>query len=225
MSGHPDDMPFFDEPVEAAPPRQPGGIAARAMAARHGHNGDAALSRRAEPRAAAGGRDHRGRRCWCWPAPAPARRACSPPASPISCRHRPRLPLADPRRHLHQQGGARDEAARRPAGRRSGRGHAVARHLPLDRRQAAAPPRRARRAANPSFTILDTDDQVRLLRQIIQAEGLDDKRWAPRTFAQMIDGWKNKGLGPPTFPKATPAPSPTARAASSTRPTRTGWRR
>ena len=52
-----------------------------------------------------------------------------------------------------------------------------------------------------SFTILDTDDQVRLLRQIIQAEGLDDKRWAPRTFAQMIDGWKNKGLGPAEIPE------------------------
>ncbi|MAS04031.1 MAG: ATP-dependent DNA helicase, partial [Ahrensia sp.] len=38
------------------------------------------------------------------------------------------------------------------------------------------------------FTILDTDDQIRLIKQVIQAEGLDDKRWAPRTFAQMIDG-------------------------------------
>ncbi len=46
------------------------------------------------------------------------------------------------------------------------------------------------------FTILDTDDVIRLIKQLIQAEGLDDKRWAPRTFAMMIDGWKNKGLGP-----------------------------
>jgi DNA helicase-2/ATP-dependent DNA helicase PcrA len=46
------------------------------------------------------------------------------------------------------------------------------------------------------FTILDTDDQIRLIRQLIQAEGLDDKRWPARQFAQMIDGWKNKGLGP-----------------------------
>ncbi|MET3660794.1 ATP-dependent helicase [Aquamicrobium ahrensii] len=46
------------------------------------------------------------------------------------------------------------------------------------------------------FSILDTDDVIRLIKQLIQAEGLDDKRWAPRTFAQMIDGWKNKGLGP-----------------------------
>lgn len=46
------------------------------------------------------------------------------------------------------------------------------------------------------FTILDTDDVIRLLKQLIQAEGLDDKRWTPRSFAMMIDGWKNKGYGP-----------------------------
>ncbi|TIO51681.1 MAG: ATP-dependent DNA helicase [Mesorhizobium sp.] len=46
------------------------------------------------------------------------------------------------------------------------------------------------------FTILDTDDVVRLIKQIIQAEGLDDKRWPAKQFAQMIDNWKNKGLGP-----------------------------
>jgi DNA helicase II / ATP-dependent DNA helicase PcrA len=47
-----------------------------------------------------------------------------------------------------------------------------------------------------SFTILDTDDVNRLIKQIIQAEGLDDKRWPARQFGLMIDGWKNKGLGP-----------------------------
>jgi DNA helicase-2/ATP-dependent DNA helicase PcrA len=46
------------------------------------------------------------------------------------------------------------------------------------------------------FTILDTDDVIRLLKQLIQAEGLDDKRWPARQFAQMIDNWKNKGLDP-----------------------------
>lgn len=46
------------------------------------------------------------------------------------------------------------------------------------------------------FTILDTDDVIRLIKQLIQAEGLDDKRWPPRSFANMIDGWKNKGLSP-----------------------------
>ncbi|KFB09715.1 ATP-dependent helicase [Nitratireductor basaltis] len=52
-----------------------------------------------------------------------------------------------------------------------------------------------------SFTILDTDDQIRLLKQLIQAEGLDDKRWPARQFAQMIDGWKNKGLTPKEIPE------------------------
>ncbi|UUP16117.1 ATP-dependent helicase [Nitratireductor thuwali] len=52
-----------------------------------------------------------------------------------------------------------------------------------------------------SFTILDTDDQIRLLKQLIQAEGLDDKRWPARQFAQMIDGWKNKGLAPGDIPE------------------------
>ena len=62
-------------------------------------------------------------------------------------RHRPRLPLADPRRHLHQQGGARDEEPRRRADRRRPRrGHAVARHVPFDRREDPAPPCRAGRA-------------------------------------------------------------------------------
>ena len=51
------------------------------------------------------------------------------------------------------------------------------------------------------FTILDTDDQIRLLKQLIQAENLDDKRWPARQFAQMIDGWKNKGLGPKDIPE------------------------
>ncbi len=44
-----------------------------------------------------------------------------------------------------------------------------------------------------NFTILDTDDQIRLIKQLIQAENLDDKRWPARTFANLMDGWKNKG--------------------------------
>lgn len=47
------------------------------------------------------------------------------------------------------------------------------------------------------FTILDTDDVIRLIKQLIQAEGLDDKRWPAKQFAGMIDNWKNKGLTPP----------------------------
>ncbi len=54
---------------------------------------------------------------------------------------------------------------------------------------------------NSNFTILDTDDQIRLLKQIIRAEGVDDKRWPPRQLAGMIDQWKNKGLGPDQVPE------------------------
>jgi DNA helicase II / ATP-dependent DNA helicase PcrA len=47
-----------------------------------------------------------------------------------------------------------------------------------------------------NFTILDSDDQLRLMKQLIEAEGIDDKRWPARTLAAMIDGWKNRGLAP-----------------------------
>ncbi len=47
-----------------------------------------------------------------------------------------------------------------------------------------------------SFTILDTDDQIRLLKQIIRAENIDEKRWTARYLATLIDSWKNKGLTP-----------------------------
>ncbi|MGK2908703.1 MAG: ATP-dependent helicase [Sphingobium sp.] len=47
-----------------------------------------------------------------------------------------------------------------------------------------------------NFTILDTDDQLRLMKQLIQAEGIDDKRWPARQLGGLIDSWKNKGLTP-----------------------------
>ncbi len=50
------------------------------------------------------------------------------------------------------------------------------------------------------FTILDTDDQIRLLKQLIQAENIDEKRWPGRHLATLIDGWKNRGLGPDAVP-------------------------
>jgi DNA helicase II / ATP-dependent DNA helicase PcrA len=52
----------------------------------------------------------------------------------------------------------------------------------------------------PSFTILDSDDQLRLLKQILQAESLDDTRWPARLLASIIDGWKNRGLDPQHAP-------------------------
>ncbi len=50
------------------------------------------------------------------------------------------------------------------------------------------------------FTILDTDDQIRLLKQVLQAEDIDDKRWPARALAHQIDNWKNRGLDPARVP-------------------------
>ena len=50
------------------------------------------------------------------------------------------------------------------------------------------------------FTILDADDQIRLMKQIIEAEGIDEKRWPARQLANYIDGWKNRGLTPGKVP-------------------------
>ena len=50
------------------------------------------------------------------------------------------------------------------------------------------------------FTILDTDDQIRLLKQIVVAANIDEKRWPARQLAFAIDGWKNRGLSPEKVP-------------------------
>ena len=52
----------------------------------------------------------------------------------------------------------------------------------------------------PDFTILDVDDQIRLIKQILDAEGIDEKRWPARVLAMLIDGWKNRGLTPTQVP-------------------------
>jgi DNA helicase-2/ATP-dependent DNA helicase PcrA len=52
----------------------------------------------------------------------------------------------------------------------------------------------------PDFTILDTDDQIRLMRQILEAEDIDEKRWPARMLAGLIDSWKNRGLAPDQIP-------------------------
>ena len=51
-----------------------------------------------------------------------------------------------------------------------------------------------------NFTIIDTDDQLRLLKQLIQAENIDEKRWPPRMLAHIIDNWKNRALRPDNIP-------------------------
>lgn len=47
-----------------------------------------------------------------------------------------------------------------------------------------------------NFTIIDTDDQLRVMKQLIVAEELDEKRWTARMLGGLIDQWKNKGLLP-----------------------------
>ncbi|MEN0079269.1 MAG: UvrD-helicase domain-containing protein [Pseudomonadota bacterium] len=51
-----------------------------------------------------------------------------------------------------------------------------------------------------NFTILDTDDQNRLLKQLIQAAGIDDKRWPARMLGGIIDNWKNRAWTPDKVP-------------------------
>ena len=46
----------------------------------------------------------------------------------------------------------------------------------------------------PDFTILDTDDQERLLKQLIRADNIDEKRWPARTLSVIIQRWKDRGL-------------------------------
>ncbi|WP_095013176.1 ATP-dependent helicase [Tsuneonella mangrovi] len=47
-----------------------------------------------------------------------------------------------------------------------------------------------------NYTIIDTDDQLRLLKALINEHGLDEKRWPARQLAGLIDRWKNRGLNP-----------------------------
>ena len=51
-----------------------------------------------------------------------------------------------------------------------------------------------------NFTILDTDDQLRLLKQLLRAENIDEKRWPPRLLLGLIDTWKNRAWSPNHVP-------------------------
>jgi DNA helicase-2/ATP-dependent DNA helicase PcrA len=53
-----------------------------------------------------------------------------------------------------------------------------------------------------NYTILDTDDQERLLRQVLEAENVDSKRWPAKMLAGLIDHWKNRGWRPDQLPPA-----------------------
>ena len=53
-----------------------------------------------------------------------------------------------------------------------------------------------------NFTILDTDDQIRLIKQLLQANNIDEKRWPARQLAGIIDHWKNRAWIPSKVPSA-----------------------
>ena len=207
MAGDPHDMPFFDEDDAPrfdsarapAPQSGPSGIAARAMAARQGHNNPPDYLKGLNPE---------------------QRQAVETTEGPVlvlagAGTGKTRV-LTTRIAHILSQGLAfpsqilavtfTNKAAREMKQRVGilvgeavegmpwlGTFHSIG--VKLLRRHAELAGLRS------DFTILDTDDVIRLIKQLIQAEGLDDKRWAPRTFAQMIDGWKNKGLGPDEIPE------------------------
>ncbi|GJE18327.1 ATP-dependent helicase [Methylobacterium marchantiae] len=50
------------------------------------------------------------------------------------------------------------------------------------------------------FTILGMDDQLRLMKQVIVDQNIDEKRWPARALSSAIDGWKNRGLLPEQVP-------------------------
>ncbi|MER9949123.1 UvrD-helicase domain-containing protein [Mesorhizobium sp. M0047] len=193
MSGFSEDMPFFDEPN--ARPSAPSGIAARAMAARSGHNNAPDYLKGLNPE---------------------QRLAVETTEGPVlvlagAGTGKTRV-LTTRIAHILATGKAfpsqilavtfTNKAAREMKiriGVLIGEGnvegmpwlgtfHSIG--VKLLRRHAELAGLRS------DFTILDTDDVVRLIKQLIQAEGLDDKRWPAKQFAQMIDGWKNKGQGP-----------------------------
>ena len=51
-----------------------------------------------------------------------------------------------------------------------------------------------------NFTIIDPDDQIRLLKQLMEIENIDVKKWAPKAMIGVIDRWKDKGLAPDDVP-------------------------
>jgi DNA helicase-2/ATP-dependent DNA helicase PcrA len=201
MSGFPDDMPFFDEepaPLRGEPARPQGGIAARAMAARVGA---------AKPDYLNGLNPEQEKAVLTTEGPVLVLAGAGTGKTRVLTTRIAHI-LATGRAYPSQILAVTftNKAAREMKQRIGllvgeaiegmpwlGTFHSIG--VKLLRRHAELA------GLKSDFTILDTDDQIRLIKQLIQAEGLDDKRWPARQFAQMIDGWKNKGFGPSDIPE------------------------
>ncbi len=97
--------------------------------------------------------------------------------------------------HLHQQGGARDaRAGRERCSAARSRAGGSAPSTPACARMLRGHAERV--GLKPSFTILDTDDQLRLLKQLLEARDIDAKKLPPRLFSSVIQRWKDRGLTP-----------------------------
>jgi DNA helicase-2/ATP-dependent DNA helicase PcrA len=198
MSGFSEDMPFFDEPN--ARPTAPSGIAARAMAARAGNNSVPDYLRGLNPEQRLAVETTEGPVLVLAGAGTGKTRVLTTRIAHIlaSGKAFPSQILAvtftnKAAREMKQRIGQLIGDENVEGMPWLGTFHSIG--VKLLRRHAELA------GLKSDFTILDTDDVVRLLKQLIQAEGLDDKRWPAKQFSQMIDGWKNKGLGPADIPE------------------------
>ncbi|TPL66488.1 UvrD-helicase domain-containing protein [Mesorhizobium sp. B2-4-1] len=193
MSGFSEDMPFFDEPD--ARPTAPSGIAARAMAARGGHNNAPDYLKGLNPEQRLAVETTEGPVLVLAGAGTGKTRVLTTRIAHILATGKafPSQILAvtftnKAAREMKQRIGILIGEGNVEGMPWLGTFHSIG--VKLLRRHAELA------GLKSDFTILDTDDVVRLIKQLIQAEGLDDKRWPAKQFAQMIDGWKNKGQGP-----------------------------
>ncbi|MCO5163198.1 MAG: UvrD-helicase domain-containing protein [Mesorhizobium sp.] len=200
MVDYPDDIPFFDAPKGGAPAKPAGSLAARAMAARSGHAGQPDYLAGLNPEQRLAVETTEGPVLVLAGAGTGKTRVLT-----TRIAHILKLGLAYPSQILavtFTNKAAREMKQRIAVliGEGSAEGmpwlgtfHSIG--VKILRRHAELA------SLKSGFTILDTDDVVRLIKQLIQAENLDDKRWPARQFAQMIDGWKNKGLSPKDIPE------------------------
>ncbi|MER8438302.1 UvrD-helicase domain-containing protein [Mesorhizobium sp. M1312] len=198
MPGFSEDMPFFDEPN--ARPVAPSGIAARAMAARSGHNNAPDYLNGLNPEQRLAVETTEGPVLVLAGAGTGKTRVLTTRIAHILATGKafPSQILAvtftnKAAREMKQRIGLLIGEGNVEGMPWLGTFHSIG--VKLLRRHAELA------GLKSDFTILDTDDVVRLIKQLIQAEGLDDKRWPAKQFAQMIDGWKNKGLGPADIPE------------------------